>query len=113
MDAAPTYTHGDTAPPLDVELRRERRPVILDESATAEATILRPGMASIVRPATVEELGDALTPARVRIAWQADDLVNTGVEPIDYRVRVVVTTPGVGIESTPAPPRFTVRPTPA
>lgn len=103
------YTHGDTAPPLELGLHRARRPVILDEADTVEARIVRPGLATITKAAVIVELGDADTAARVRVTWAPGELVNLGVEPVEYLVELRPTT-AAGTETTPAPARITVRP---
>jgi hypothetical protein len=107
------YAHGSTAPPLDIDLvrgRTTRTAVELDADADVEATITRPGLDPITRNAVVTDLGAAsVRPARVRVVWQADDLVNTTDDVVEYRVDLAITT-DAGIERLPAPLTIRVRP---
>lgn len=103
------YTHGDTAPPLELGLTRARRPVVLDEDATVEARVIRPGMATLTKVATVVSRGSVQYPARVRVTWAPGELVNLGTDAVEYLVELRPTTVD-GTETTPAPARIMVRP---
>lgn len=103
------YTHGDTAPALELGLHRANRPVALAEADTVEARVIRPGLATLTKAAAIVERGDADTPARVRVTWAAGELVNLGADEVDYLVELRPTT-AAGTETTPAPARITVRP---
>lgn len=104
------YTHGDTAPALELGLMRANRPVALDPADTVEARVIRDVAGpTLTKAADVVELGDALTPAVVRVTWALGDLVNGTPDELDYLVELVITT-AAGVETTPSPTRITVRP---
>lgn len=107
----PTYAHGSTAPPLDVDLVRGpgRLPVALPPEAVVTATVIRPGSATITINAPVTDFGAVDRPARVRIPWDAGDLINAGVDELYYRVDLDITT-NAGVEKLPAPLTIKVRP---
>lgn len=88
---------GDTAPALELTVRRRGRPVPIPNGAVVTARIKRPGLPTLVRGCAITDAAGG----KVLLDWEPGDLaLPDDARSATYRIATIVTN-GADVETAP------------